>query len=67
MQVIIAPVDPAPDGVYTAMGEVERVFDTNDLGALLPVRFERVDGRSFRLPYPPYRQVYAEVATTAFD
>lgn len=68
MQMVIAPAHPAGDGGYTADGEVQRVFDTNGLGALLPVPFSRIDGRTFRLTNgAPYGQVYAEIATTAYD
>lgn len=65
---VIAPALPADGGTYTASGEVQRVFDTNGLGVLLPVPFSRIDGRTFRLKNgSPYGKVYAEIATTAYD
>lgn len=67
MKFVITPVRATGDGEYQAEGEVERVFDTNAAGDLLPVSFSRIDGRTFRLKNPPFSQVYAEVATAAYD
>lgn len=47
---------------YQAIGKVVRVFDTNELGELLPVDFKRQDDDGkFTLTNLPFGRVYAEV------
>jgi hypothetical protein len=51
------------DGVslhYRANGSVQRVFDTNGNGDLIPVAFMPA-GNYFSLYFQPFGQIYAEV------
>jgi hypothetical protein len=48
---------------YDAPGRVERVFDTNGAGELIPVAFCNVSCTYFNLHFAPHGTVYAEITT----
>lgn len=63
---IIAKARPSGDLSYQVDGTVQRVFDTNAVGDLIPVPHEATELGQFRLQHAAYGDVYAEVATSRF-